>query len=80
MNRIVGVRWRKADPSTYADAGQLEIRRNNYVVLEAEKGQEFCWVVGEPRSLVLCRAGAHCNHFNGLQGSSQRRSPGSGTQ
>ncbi len=52
MNRVVGVRWRKADPLTYADAGQLELRRNNYVVLEAENGQEFGWVVREPSQLV----------------------------
>ena len=52
MNRVVGLRWRQADPITYADAGELELRLKNYVVVQAEKGQEFGWVVREPRSLV----------------------------
>ena len=53
MTRVVGVRWRKADPICFADAGDYELHRNNYVVLTTEKGQEFGWVVKEPRSLVM---------------------------
>ena len=53
MTQITGIRWRQADPITYADAADLELRRNNYVVVQAEKGQEFAWVVREPRNLVL---------------------------
>ena len=44
MNRVVGVRWYTAAPIAYADAGELEMRVKNYVVLQAEKGQEFGWV------------------------------------
>ena len=53
MTRVVGIRWRTADPISYADAADLEMHRNNYVVVQAEKGQEFGWVVKEPRSLVM---------------------------
>ena len=53
MTRVVGVRWRTADPISFADAGDYEMQRNNYVVLTTEKGQEFGWVVKEPRSLVM---------------------------
>ena len=53
MTRVVGIRWRQADPITYADAGELEMRRKNYVVVQAKKGQEFGWVVREPLSLVM---------------------------
>ena len=52
MSRVVGIRWRQADPITYADAGELEMRRKNYVVVQGDKGQEFGWVVKEPQSLV----------------------------
>ena len=53
MTRVVGIRWRTADPISYADAGDLEMHRNNYVVVQTEKGQEFGWIVKEPRSLVM---------------------------
>ena len=53
MTRVVGIRWRTADPISYADAADLEMHRNNYVVVQAEKGQEFGGVVKEPRSLVM---------------------------
>ncbi len=53
MTRVVGIRWRTADPISYADAADLEMQRNNYVVVQAEKGQEFGWVVKDPRSLVM---------------------------
>ena len=53
MTRVVGIRWRTADPIIYADAGDLEMHRNNYVVVQTEKGQEFGWVVKEPASLVM---------------------------
>jgi len=53
VTRVVGIRWRTADPISYADAADLEMQRNNYVVVQAEKGQEFGWVVKDPRSLVM---------------------------
>ena len=53
MARVVGIRWRTADPISYADAGDLNLHRNNYVVLQAEMGQDFDWVVKDPHSLVM---------------------------
>jgi hypothetical protein len=38
MIRIAGVRWRSADPVTYADAGDLALKLRGHVVLEGEKG------------------------------------------
>ncbi len=55
MSRVVGIRWRKADPITYADAAGLEVRRNNYVVIQADRGQELGWVVREPYALVCAQ-------------------------
>lgn len=52
MNRVVGIRWRKADPISYADPGELDMRRNSYVVVQGGKGQEIGWVVREPASLL----------------------------
>ena len=52
MSRIVGIRWRRADPIVYVDAGELELHRNSYVVVQADKGQELGWVVREPNDLV----------------------------
>ena len=55
LSRIVGVRWREADPVIYVDAGDMELNQGNYVVLHTEKGQEFGWVVRQPRNLVLAQ-------------------------
>ena len=52
MSRIVGIRWRRADPIAYADAGELEVARNTYVVVQVEKGQELGWVAREPQDVV----------------------------
>ena len=53
MIREVGIRWRTADPVGFADAADLEMHRNNYLVVQTEKGQKIGWVVREPRSLVM---------------------------
>ncbi len=53
MTRVVGVRWRTADPISFADAGNYELHRNNYVVLTTQRGPEFGWVVKEPQGLVM---------------------------
>jgi cell fate regulator YaaT (PSP1 superfamily) len=45
MKRIVGIRFRKADPIKYANAGEMELRCNTYVVVATDMGQEFGWVV-----------------------------------
>ena len=52
MNKIAGIRFRKAEPVLYAESGDLDLRVNNYVVAQTEKGQEFGWVVREPKDLV----------------------------
>ena len=60
MNRIVGIRWRKGEPVVYADAGDLAIwrsgdlamKRNTMVVVQAVKGQELGIVVREPATIV----------------------------
>ena len=52
MKRVVGIRFRKADPIRYADAGEMELRCNNYVVVATDMGQEFAWVVREPSDMV----------------------------
>ena len=53
MNRIVSVRWRTADPLTNARVNDVDVSRNNQVIIETDKGQEFGWVVGEPQTLVF---------------------------
>lgn len=53
MTRIVSVRWRTADPLTYARITDLEVTRNNHVIIQTDKGQEMGWVVGEPQHLVF---------------------------
>ena len=36
MTRVVGVRWRKADPVSYAKAGDFSLPINSYVVMHWE--------------------------------------------
>ncbi|PKB78534.1 MAG: hypothetical protein BZY88_18120 [SAR202 cluster bacterium Io17-Chloro-G9] len=52
MNRVVGIRWRKGEPLIYADAGDLAMKRNAMVVVQADKCQEMAWVVREPANLI----------------------------
>ena len=52
MSRIVGVRWRTADPVTYAEAGDLTLPMKSHVVLQLEKTQELAWVCREPATLI----------------------------
>ena len=52
MSRVVGIRWRRADPIVYVDAGEMDVHRNSYVVVQAGNGQELGWVVREPHDLV----------------------------
>ena len=54
-SRIVGVRWRESDPVVYVEAGDLELNHGNYVVIHTDKGQEFGWVVRQPKNLVLAQ-------------------------
>ncbi|MDA0264636.1 MAG: regulatory iron-sulfur-containing complex subunit RicT [Chloroflexi bacterium] len=52
MTRVVGLRWRKADPVRYAEAGDLSLPLNCYVVLQLEKSQELAWVCREAAEMV----------------------------
>lgn len=53
MDQVVGVRLRKSGPVMYASAPDLDLRPNNYVVVETDKGPEMGWVVSGPRSMVF---------------------------
>lgn len=53
MQQIVGIRIRKAGPILYASAGNWELRLNNYVVVETNKGQELGWIVSGPKFVVF---------------------------
>jgi len=53
MSRVVGIRWRKAEPLLHADAGDLAMKRNAIHGGDAaDKGQEMGWVVREPATIV----------------------------
>ncbi|PKB71995.1 MAG: hypothetical protein BZY87_02535 [SAR202 cluster bacterium Io17-Chloro-G6] len=55
MTRVVGVRWRSADPVIYAKASDFSLPINSYVVLQLEKSQELAWVCREPSQLVVAQ-------------------------
>lgn len=55
LTRVVGVRWRKSDPVSYASVGDLPLRLNTWVILQMEKGQEIAWVCREVKDLVACQ-------------------------
>ncbi len=52
MTKVVGVRWRTADPVTYAVAGDVPLPLKSYVVVQLEKSQELAWICREPAELV----------------------------
>jgi hypothetical protein len=41
MMRIAGVRWKSADPVTYADAGDLALKSRGYVVYDGNRVLEL---------------------------------------
>ena len=55
MTRVVGVRWREADPVRYAKAGDLSLPVKSHVVVQLEKSQELAWVCREVSELVACQ-------------------------
>ncbi|MEE8466133.1 MAG: regulatory iron-sulfur-containing complex subunit RicT, partial [Dehalococcoidia bacterium] len=57
MTRVVGLRWRKADPIMYAKAGDFSMPLNSYVVLQLERSQELAWVCREAAETVACQPG-----------------------
>lgn len=54
MTRVVGVRWREADPVSYAIAGDFTLPMKSYVVVQMEKTQELAWICREAKELVSC--------------------------
>jgi len=55
MTRVVGVRWRTADPVTYAGADDFTLPIKSYVLVQLEKAQELAWVCREPAELVAAQ-------------------------
>ena len=56
MTRVVGVRWREADPVTYASVDDLTLPLKSYVVIQLEKSQELAWVCRGAAELVASEA------------------------
>lgn len=55
MTRVVGVRWRTADPVTHAAADDFTLPIKSYVLVQFEKAQELAWVCREPAKLVAAQ-------------------------
>ena len=55
MTRVVGVRWREADPVSYAIADDFTLPIKSYVVVQMEKSQELAWVCREAKEMVACQ-------------------------
>ena len=51
MIKVIGVRFRTAGKIYYFDPGQLQIRKNDHVIVETARGIEYGTVVGEPREV-----------------------------
>ena len=49
MTRVIGVRFRTAGKIYYFDPGQLDIKRNDHVIVETARGIEYGTVVGDPK-------------------------------
>lgn len=51
MNNIVGVKFRKPGKIYFFDAGNLDIEKNQYVIVETSLGEEFGTVVTTPKKV-----------------------------
>ena len=49
MTRVIGVRFRTAGKIYYFDPGELDIKRNDHVIVETARGIEYGTVVGDPK-------------------------------
>ena len=49
MTRVIGVRFRTAGKIYYFDPGNLDIKRNDHVIVETARGIEYGTVVGDPK-------------------------------
>ena len=56
MNNIVGVKFRKPGKIYFFDAGNLEIEKNQYVIVETSLGEEFGTVVTTPKKIEKNKA------------------------
>ena len=54
MTQVVGVRWRQANPVSYATAEDFTLPMKSYVVVQMEKSQELAWVCRDSKHLVAC--------------------------
>jgi cell fate regulator YaaT (PSP1 superfamily) len=52
MARVVATRLRQAEPAVYYDAGDLPVRRNDYLVVQTDQGQELAQATRAPQPLV----------------------------
>ena len=52
MSKVVGIRFRKTERPFYFDPKELELAKDQAVVVETEKGLELGWVVMPPREVV----------------------------
>ena len=51
MNKIVGVKFRKPGKIYFFDAGELEVEKNQYVIVETSLGEEFGTIVTTPKQI-----------------------------
>ncbi len=49
MIRVIGVRFRTAGKIYFFDPGELDIKKNDHVIVETARGIEYGTVVGDPR-------------------------------
>jgi cell fate regulator YaaT (PSP1 superfamily) len=52
MARVVATRLRQAEPTVYYDAKDLQVRRNDYLVVQSDQGQELARATQAPQPLV----------------------------
>jgi cell fate regulator YaaT (PSP1 superfamily) len=52
MARVVATKLRQAEPIVYYDAGELQLRRKDYLVVQTEQGQELAQATQAPQPLV----------------------------
>lgn len=52
MIKVIGVRFRTAGKIYYFDPGELQIRKNDHVIVETARGIEYGTVVAEPREVA----------------------------
>ena len=51
MNNIVGVKFRKPGKIYFFDAGNLNVEKNQYVIVETSLGDEFGTIVTVPKHI-----------------------------